>query len=181
MYVERETEKTAGRVVGAVVGESAAVVDTTLQARMFEASLCRGLIHWLEGYRIKKREVVKRGSRFDYLLDDGRVEQVLELKSAVYLAEDGAARYPDTPSDRGLKHIETLNEIRSAGEMAALVFVAAHPEARYFMPNYEVDPRLRRVFERSVEVGLLVKSIKIHMEVDGSIVLDDADLPVVLT
>ncbi|MEN2975368.1 MAG: DNA/RNA nuclease SfsA [Candidatus Caldarchaeales archaeon] len=178
LYIRFRGRKVSGRVVGVWLGESAALIDTILQAKMFEIALDRGLIPWLERYRVKKRDFMIYGSRFDYLLYDGRDEMILELKSAVYLSEDGAAMYPDTVSVRGLKHIKTLNTLRSSGKNTALVFIAAHPLATYFKPNFKVDPRLIEVLNQSLHLNVLIKSIKMYLRGDGSVVLDDVDLPV---
>lgn len=181
LYTSLSSRKVVGRVVGVWLGKAAALIDTILQAKMFEIALDRRLIPWLKQFRIKKKEVAVCGSRFDYLLEDGLEEMILELKSAVYLSSDGAAMYPDTISIRGLRHIEILNKAKSMGKSTGIVFIAAHPSATYFRPNFEVDPRLIEVFNRSLQLNVLIKSIKMHLEADGSIVLDDVDLPIKIT
>lgn len=145
---------------------------------MFEKAIEYGLIPWLEDYKIKKREIKIHGSRFDYLLSNGLDEIVLELKSAAYLSRDGAAMYPDAISERGIRHFETLNKLRQTGWNTSIVFIAAHPHALYFRPNFDVDPRLKTVFCTSMKLKTLIKSIKVHLEEDGSIVLDEVDFPI---
>ncbi len=170
----------SGRVVGVSLGDSAALIDTILQARMFEKALELKLIPWLQGYKVERREIIKYGSRFDYLLSNGLDEIILELKSAVYLSYDGAVMYPDTISERGIKHFEILNKLKLMGKNTSIVFIAAHPYARYFRPNFDVDPRLRTILCTSLKLDILIKSIKMHLEEDGSVILDNADLPVMI-
>lgn len=171
-------EKVSGRVVGVVVGESAALIDTVLQARMFEKTLEYGLIPWLHGYRIERREIVRYGSRFDYLLSNGVDRIILELKSAVYLSSDGAAMYPDTVSKRGVRHFKILSNLKLVGENSGIVFIAGHPFATYFKPNFDIDPNLRGALCEALKINVLIKSIKMHLELDGSVILDDVDFPV---
>ncbi|MEM3398308.1 MAG: DNA/RNA nuclease SfsA [Nitrososphaerota archaeon] len=181
LYVRRKHGgRTSGRVVGVWLKDSAALIDTILHAKMFEKALEYGLIPWLEGYEIKKREVKIHGSRFDYLLSNGLDEIILEIKSAVYLSSDGAAMYPDTISERGVRHFEILNRLKQAGWNTSIVFIAAHPHALYFRPNFNVDLRLKTILCASLELEILIKSIKMHLEEDGSIVLDEADLPILI-
>lgn len=170
--------KTRGRVVGAWVGEDAAVIDTTLQAKMFEEAVARGLIPWLRGYVVEAREVWRLGSRLDYLLRAGRRRMLAELKSAVLLADDRAAMYPDTPSSRGVKHIKTLTRLTRMGAKTTLIFIAAHPHATHFRPNVDVDPRLGLLLPKAARHGVLIKAIKLYLKPDGRIVLSDPDLPV---
>ncbi len=98
-----------------MVGESAALIDTVLQARMFKKTLEYGLIPWLRGYKIERREIVRYGSRFDYFLSNIVDRIILELKSAVYLSSDGAAMYPDTISERGVRHFKILRKEKNGG------------------------------------------------------------------
>ena len=93
-----------------MVRESAALIDTVLQARMFEKTLEYVLIPWLHGYKVERREIVRYNSRFDYLLSNIVDRILLELKSAVYLSSDGDVMYPDTISERGVKHFKTLSK-----------------------------------------------------------------------
>ncbi|MCL7389091.1 MAG: DNA/RNA nuclease SfsA [Thaumarchaeota archaeon] len=172
--------RVSGRVVGVWLGDSAALIDTILQARMFEKALELELIPWLQGYKVERREVIRYGSRFDYLLSNGLDEIILELKSAVYLSHDGAAMYPDTISERGIRHFEILNKLKLMGKNTSIVFIAAHPYARYFRPNFDIDPRLKTTLCTSLKLDTLIKSIKMHLERDGSVILDDADLPVMI-
>lgn len=171
--------KVLGRVVGVSLGGSAALIDTILQARTFERALELGLVPWLQGYQVKKREVVRCGCRFDYLLS-GVDEVILELKSAVYLSGDGAAMYPDAISDRGVRQFKALCKLRSSGENTGVVFIAAHPYATHFKPNFDIDPNLRSALCEALKLNVLIKSIKIHLELDGAVVLDDPDFPMEL-
>ncbi len=172
--------KVSGRVVGVWLGDSAALIDTALQARMFEKALELGLIPWLQRYTVKKKEIIKDGCRFDYLLTNGLDDIILELKSAVYLSNDGAAMYPDTISERGIRHFKILNKLKLMGENTSIVFIAAHPYAKYFRPNFDIDSRLKTTLCISLKLNALIKSIKMHLEGDGSVLLDDADFPVII-
>jgi len=171
-------KKVSGRVVGVLLEESAALIDTVLQAKMFEKTLEHRLIPWLLGYEIEKREVVRHGCRFDYLLNNGVDRILLELKSAVYLSSDGAAMYPDTISERGVRHFKILSNLKLVGENTGIVFIAAHPSATYFKPNFDIDPNLREALCEALKMNVLIKSIKMHLELDGSVILDDVDFPI---
>ncbi|MCF8884729.1 MAG: DNA/RNA nuclease SfsA [Aigarchaeota archaeon] len=178
LYLEKIMEKTSGRVIGVIVNDLAVLIDTITQARVFEIALEKEMIDWLKGYNVKKKEARMHGVRFDYLLSNGLEDIVVELKSAAYLSNDGAAMYPDTPSERGLKHVRILNELKKNNISTMIIFIAAHPYSRYFKPNFQVHPELRDALCESIQLGVPIKSLKIYLEIDGRIILEDPDLPV---
>lgn len=181
LYLRVVGSKTAGRVVGVVVGGGAALIDTLLQRRAFETAHQLGLVEWLNGCSIVGREAVYEKRRIDYLFKtrEGR-KLYLELKSAVYLRNDGAAMYPDTVSERGRQHIKLLTRLAEK-HMTAVVFIAAHPQALFFTPCDEGDPLIRPLLVEAFRKGVQVRALKTYIDRDGWAVLADSNLPVSLT
>lgn len=180
LCIEIGAPRTPFRVVGTRVGDNRwTLIDTKLQERVFIESVEKGLIPWLRGYGVAKRDLDLGGLKIDLLLrspGEGG-EALAELKSAVYYhPSDRSARYPDTISIRGRRHIEAL--INAKGYKRYIVFIAAHPEAEIFGPS-GVDPLLPGLLKRAIESGVAVKAIKVYIE-NGSIVLSNPDLPVTL-
>ncbi len=101
-------------------------------------------------------EVTVGHSRLDFVLTlrDGRRLGV-EVKGCT-LAVDGTALFPDAPTERGRRHLETLMEIREEGGRAALMVLIFRPDARCFSPNGETDPKFAETFKRAVEKGVEV-------------------------
>ncbi len=178
LYFRAVGGKTVGKVVGVVAGEGAALIDTLLQRRAFEAAYNMGLIDWLKGFSIVEREAPVKGRRIDYLLKTRSGRRLyLELKSAVYLREDGAAMYPDTVSERGRQHIKLLTQLAKK-HLAAVVFMAAHPFASFFTPCDSGDPLIRSLLVRARSKGVQIKAMKTYIDTEGWVVLADSDLPV---
>jgi len=180
LCLPKQGERTEAQVLGTVVDErGATLLDTLVQARMFERAAEQGLIPWLLQGALIRREVPIGNRRLDYeIVFQGR-RGFLELKSAVHLREDFAT-YPDVPSPRGREHVKLLIELRGQGYPCILAFIAAHPRARRFRPDVETDPELEDELERAVEAGVRIYALKMHLELDGSIVLDEPSIPVVL-
>ena len=84
---------------------------------------------------------------------------MVELKSAVLREPDGYASYPDCPSPRGRRHVETLMELAARGLRAILVVVAGVTGARGFRPNWRVDPALARLVARAAREGVEVRAV----------------------
>ncbi len=156
----------------------AAVVDTLLHSKVFEEAVSHGLICWLEGYRILRRDVPLANSRIDYLMTGGGGDALVELKSAV-LRLGYYASYPDCPSSRAVRQVTDLLKLVEHGARAILVFIAAIPYIRGFKLNYEADPVLCDLIVRAHGAGLEVKGVQIAYEpVSSSIILLNPDLPI---
>ena len=146
----------AGRIwVSLHPARANAVVDLALAA---------GVPRGLAGYATREREVAPdRGSksRLDFRLS-GAVRDPrpawLEVKS-VTLAEGATARFPDSVTERGRRHVETLAALRERGARAALLFLVQRADCDRVAPADDVDPAygeaLRRAAARGVELFAL--------------------------
>ena len=170
--------RTSMRVVGTHVGgDMWTLIDTKMQERAFIGAIEGNLIPWLKGYRVARRDVDVMDIRIDLLLRKGDREALAELKSAVfYNPIDMSARYPDTVSLRGRRHVEILTRISNTERY--FVFIAAHPMARLFRPS-SIDPELPGLLRRAVSAGVFVKAVKLYIY-GGSVVIENPDLPVSL-
>ncbi|MBI2858264.1 MAG: DNA/RNA nuclease SfsA, partial [Chloroflexi bacterium] len=77
-----------------------ALIDTQFQMAAFEKALESGLVPWLSGYRMVRRNAPLHRSLIDYLLEGDGGVVYLEVKSAVLRGGD-YAMYPDCPTERG--------------------------------------------------------------------------------
>ena len=69
-----------------------------------------------------KSEASYGDSRLDFYVKDKKGQEAyLEVKG-VTLEEDGVARFPDAPTQRGIKHLEELIKIRKTGKKAFIIF-----------------------------------------------------------
>lgn len=79
-------------------------------------------------------------SRFDFCLTrPGGGLCYIEVKGCT-LEEDGAARFPDAPTERGLRHLRELITARQAGHEAAVCFVIQMKGPRWFEANRRTHP-----------------------------------------
>lgn len=81
-----------------------------------------------------RREVTKGNSRFDFYIEQGEKITYLEVKG-VTLENNGIASFPDAPTERGVKHIEELIELKKHGYGAAILFVIQMKGITEFRPN----------------------------------------------
>jgi sugar fermentation stimulation protein A len=161
-------------------GSLAAVVDTQLQMLAFEEAVRRGLLPWLEGFRIRRRNVRLGDSVIDYLLECQGRDVYLEVKSAA-LRGGAYAMYPDCPSLRGRRHIRELTRHVRRGGRAALLFVGAVPGVSAFRPNRRGDPEIPELLHEARRAGVSLRAMAMAYDPGDSFIrLTDPDLPVEL-
>ena len=135
-----------------------------LTARALEA----GAIPALRGYREIRSEVpVGGGSRLDFRLDarrggGDRRPCFVEVKS-VTLAEGRRARFPDSVTERGRRHVDTLARLRAGGARAVLLFVVQRHDCDTIETADEIDPAYGRALRRAAARGVEVLGVAAHV------------------
>ncbi|MGL6174080.1 MAG: DNA/RNA nuclease SfsA [Cellulosilyticaceae bacterium] len=81
-----------------------------------------------------KGEYTYGNSRFDVYVKSESEEAFVEVKG-VTLEDEGVVRFPDAPTERGVKHIYELVEAVKSGYKAYILFVIQMEDVRYFEPN----------------------------------------------
>ena len=102
-----------------------------------------------------RREVTYGNSRFDIYVEDGQRKAFVEVKG-VTLEFDGEVRFPDAPTERGVKHINELIKCIDDGYEAYILFVIQMKGVSYFTPNdlthKEFGDTLRRASKKGVRI-----------------------------
>ncbi|WP_297871198.1 DNA/RNA nuclease SfsA [uncultured Oscillibacter sp.] len=102
-----------------------------------------------------RREYVYGDSRLDFCLETPGGLHLVEVKG-VTLEEGGAARFPDAPTERGVKHIQELRRAVEAGLGATLFFVVQMEGMRSVAPNDETHPAFGRALREAAAAGVRV-------------------------
>ena len=107
--------------------------------KVVENELAKGSLSCLNGFESFNREVKCGESRFDFQLEFLDVKAFVEVKS-VSLVEGGVGKFPDAPTQRGVKHLKELVALRRKGYRAAVLFVSQRSDARSIISNDQIDP-----------------------------------------
>ena len=99
------------------------------------------------------RESTFGESRFDLMLEQRDGRRYIEVKS-VTLVQEGVGLFPDSPTTRGAKHLNTLVQAVHAGHQAPVIFVIQRPDADAFSTNDDADPALAEAFRNAVAHGV---------------------------
>lgn len=115
---------------------------------------------------VVKREKTYGNSRFDLYMEDGKRRIFMEVKG-VTLEEEGVARFPDAPTERGIKHLNELIKARADGYEAAILFVIQMDYVKYMEPNYRTHAAFGEVLEQAAASGVQVMAIDCMIEADS--------------
>ena len=123
------------------------------------------------------REVKLGHSRIDFcLVRDGR-SLFVEVKN-VTLVEDGTALFPDAPTIRGRKHLQTLMDALDQGHRATMFYVVQREDAQRFSPAAHIDPAYAQTLQRAHKAG--VNIIAYGARVSPKKIYLDTPIPVIL-
>lgn len=117
---------------------------------------------FVDGLTLLRPEVKWGNSRFDFAWEaDGR-RGFTEVKG-VTLEDSGHARFPDAPTQRGVKHLEELILAKREGYEAAVCFVLQMEGMRAFSPNDETHPAFGTALRRAAEAGVRILAMECHV------------------
>lgn len=100
-----------------------------------------------------RREVCWGKSRFDLLAHTSRRDWYVEVKG-VTLEEEGIARFPDAPTERGLRHVQELCRVRKEGCGAALLFIVQLKGPRRLEPNWQTHRAFGEALRQAQAAGV---------------------------
>ncbi len=126
---------------------------------------------------IIRREVTHGNSRFDFYLEHGDRRAFLEVKG-VTLEENGVARFPDAPTQRGVKHLLELAACLKEGYEAYVLFVIQMKGIHTFMPNDDTHPAFGEALRQAAQQGVTVLAMDCQITRESMII--DSPVPVVL-
>jgi len=163
------------------VGRTWVGLHTTRANQVVGRALEAGAVPELRGYRAIRREVrVDERSRLDFaLLRHPRDERsaFVEVKS-VTLCAGSVALFPDSVSERGRRHLETLARLRRRGHRAAILYLVQRADCDRVAPADDIDPAYGAALRCAADAG--VELFALGARVTARSIAVERSLPVVL-
>lgn len=152
VYLEKSgnpKRRTAYDLIAVQKGDILVNMDAQAPNRVFA--------EWLSGLlpeeAVLRPEYTYGGSRLDFCVESSKGLHLIEVKG-VTLEEGGAARFPDAPTERGVKHIRELQRAAEAGLGATLFFVVQMEGMRSVAPNDETHPAFGTALREAAAHGV---------------------------
>ena len=133
--------------------------------------------HFAESLTAIRPEYTYGDSRLDFCLESPNGLHLVEVKG-VTLEEDGHARFPDAPTERGVKHLQELIRAVEEGHRSSAVFVIQMEDVLDFAPNDVTHPAFGAALRRAAAVGVEVAAFNCRVTPDSLEII--GRVPVVL-
>ncbi|MPM58358.1 Sugar fermentation stimulation protein A [bioreactor metagenome] len=105
-------------------------------------------------------------SRFDFYIEaDGR-RAFAEVKG-VTLEEGGTVRFPDAPTERGVKHLHELINCTATGFDAYLVFIVQMKGVKYMEANWATHPAFGEALREADKAGVRILALDCRVTEDS--------------
>ena len=92
-------------------------------------------------------------SRFDFCAEQAGRRVVIEVKGCT-LEEDGVARFPDAPTERGVKHVRGLIQLAKQGCRCIVLIVIQMKGVHVFRPNWKTHPEFGQALVDAQSAGV---------------------------
>lgn len=148
-------------------------VDSTAPNQVVEEMVREGRL--FSDVTYVKREKTFGNSRFDLYVEHGGQKHYIEVKG-VTLEVDGTARFPDAPTDRGIKHIRELVEARHQGYRVSIIFVIQMKGVKWFEPNVATHPEFADALREAAASGVEIMAFDCIVTEDS--LAGDLSIPV---
>ncbi len=174
------TRKMRYSLIGVKKGEVLVNMDSQAPNKVCEEALLNGTLQLagLGKLSLVKREKTFGDSRFDFYVEDeeGR-KGWLEVKG-VTLEEDGVARFPDAPTERGVKHVYELCKAVKEGYRGFVLFVIQMTGIRHFEPNDRTHKAFGDALRQAAKEGVVILACDCRVTTDSLEIKEQ--IPVIL-
>ena len=104
--------------------------------------------------KLIKPEYKYGNSRFDIYVETKDEKIFIEVKG-VTLENHGVVRFPDAPTERGIKHLKELQKAVTEGYKAYILFIIQMSDVKYFEPNAITHPEFAEELKRAKDNGVI--------------------------
>lgn len=141
--------------------------DTQLANRLVEEALVQRLIPGLDLYvKLEREKLIEIGHRVDFLLTETKGFCFVEVKSAT-VVDKGVARFPDSITPRGLKHLEGLTRKAEEGHRVVLLYLIQRGDVESFSVNDAHYPAYGIAFRNAVAAGVETIALSVKVSTKG--------------
>jgi len=114
-------------------------------------------------------------SRFDFYIEDGERKAFMEVKG-VTLETDGICRFPDAPTERGVKHIRELIKCMKEGYETYILFVIQMSPVNYLEPNDGTHKAFGDALREAAEAGVHVMARDCRITIDSMEIMNEVEV-----
>ncbi|AJA46187.1 sugar fermentation stimulation protein-like protein [Clostridium pasteurianum DSM 525 = ATCC 6013] len=146
--------KTKYDLIAGYKGDKLINIDSQIPNKLVYEALLQRKISKLKKFNTIEKEKMYGNSRFDFKLTDSNGNiYYLEVKGVTY-EENGNAKFPDAPTERGTKHLTELIDVKKDGMSAGAMFILQMDNMKSFSPYDSMDPKFAEALKKAKENGV---------------------------
>ena len=178
---DNPNRKTKYDLISVYKGNLLINMDSQVPNKVVGEWLTKG--HLFENVSLIKPEKIYGKSRFDFyveadcdnkdnheksFVDDAHLKRkaFIEVKG-VTLEFDGVVKFPDAPTERGIKHLNELAEAMREGYEAYVIFVIQMKGMKYFTPNADTHKAFADTLKDVAEQGVKIFAYECEITEDS--------------
>ena len=124
-----------------------------------------------------QREFIYGDSRIDIMAEDDDKRYLIEIKG-VTLEDNGVVRFPDAPTERGVKHIRELMKSMKDNYTPYLLFVIQMDDVLRFEPNRVTDPAFADALREANDSGVRILAYTCSVTPDSIELKDSVEVSI---
>ncbi len=173
-----EKRKTRYSLVGVKKGNLMINMDSQAPNQVVKEALAQGKLRLpgMEPLILVKGEQICGDSRLDFYVEDQKGQIGLAEVKGVTLEEEGIVRFPDAPTQRGVKHMEELIKARSQGYLTWIIFVIQMKGISFFEPNDATHPEFGETLRKAAAAGVGLLAYDCHVTENSMVLADPVEI-----
>lgn len=165
--------KTKFSLIGVVKGDRMINMDSQVTNKVVHEWILKGNL--LKDVTLIKPEAKYKNSRFDFYVETKHKKIFIEVKG-VTLENNGIVKFPDAPTERGVKHLRELIDCIKEGYDAYVIFVIQMKEVVHFEPNVETHKEFGDTLKYAKENGVNIVAVDCLVDEDSINIRDYVDV-----
>lgn len=156
--------KTKFSLIGVVKGDRMINMDSQVTNKVVHEWILKGNL--LKDVTLIKPEAKYKNSRFDFYVETKHKKIFIEVKG-VTLENNGIVKFPDAPTERGVKHLRELIDCVREGYDAYVIFVIQMKDVVHFEPNVETHKEFGDTLKYAKENGVNIVAVDCLVDEDS--------------
>ena len=161
---DNTARKTKYDLIAVKKGDRLINMDSQVPNKVFGEWVQNG--KFTDGVTLVRPETFYGDSRFDFYIEAGDRRIFVEVKG-VTLEENGIVRFPDAPTERGVKHLRELMRAKEEGYEAFVAFIIQMDNVSHFEPNDATHLEFGQTLREAARNGVSVIALSCHITPDS--------------
>jgi sugar fermentation stimulation protein A len=144
-------------------------INTNHPNKIVSDAITAGQVKALKGYASLKREQkYGKNSRIDILLEDPKKGTCyVEIKNVHLSRTHGLAEFPDSVTERGVKHLGEMSDMVAAGHRAVMVYLIQRGDVAKLTFARDIDETYADAFNAAKKAGVEAIALRCMLDTKG--------------